>query len=160
MYDKPCHMRGLFGEGMRETHKVLFVAENLIAQFLPRLAKHLDREMIHVTMYATQWLLTQYTSSFKFDLVTRVWDCFLFEGWKITYRVMLSILQHTQAQLLSMSFEEMLGFFRTLPDRPEIGASIVDDAMKIPLKTSHIVKYEKQWQRSQTDQQDQQLEHT
>ena len=151
MQDEPCRIRGLFGEGMRETHQVLFVAEKLIHQFLPKLAKHLDREMIHVTMYATQWLLTQYTSSFKFDLVTRVWDCFLFEGWKITYRVMLSILQREQAQLLSMSFEDMLAFFRELPERPEINATIVDDAIKIPLRTSHIIRYEKQW-RVQQDQ--------
>lgn len=155
MYDEPCHMRGLFGEGMRETHKVLFVAEKLIHQFLPRLAKHLDKEMIHVTMYATQWLLTQFTSSFKFDLVTRVWDCFLFEGWKITYRVMLSILQRCQAQLLAMSFEEMLGFFRDLPERPEINASIIDESIKIPLKTSHIAKYEKQYHAQQEQQQQQ-----
>jgi len=151
MYDEPCHMRGLFGEGMRETHKVLYVAEKLIEQFLPKLAKHLDREMIHVTMYSTQWLLTQYTSSFKFDLVTRVWDCFLFEGWKITYRVMLSILQRSQVKLLSMSFEEMLGFFREMPDRPETNATIIDEAIKIPLRTSHIAKYEKQWREQQED---------
>ena len=145
MYDEPCRMRGLFGEGMRETHKVLYVAEKLIHQFLPRLAKHLDKEMIHVTMYATQWLLTQYTSSFKFEIVTRVWDCFLYEGWKITYRVMLSILQQCQPILLAMSFEETLGFFRDLPERPEINASVIDESIKIPLKTSHIVKYENQW---------------
>jgi len=145
-------MRGLFGEGMRETHQVLFVAEKLIHQFLPKLGKHLDKEMIHVTMYATQWLLTQFTSSFKFDLVTRVWDCFLFEGWKITYRVMLSILQRFQPRLLAMSFEEMLGFFRDLPERPEINATLIDDAIKIPLKKSHIAKYENMWQAQQEQQ--------
>jgi hypothetical protein len=42
--------------------------EQLTHQFLPKL-KHFDKENIHVTMYATQWLLTQYTSNFKFDLL-------------------------------------------------------------------------------------------
>jgi TBC1 domain family member 10 len=153
MNDRPCNLRGLFGEGMRETHKVLFVAEKLIHQFLPRLGKHLDREMIHVTMYATQWLLTQFTSSFRFGLVTRVWDCFLFEGWKITYRVMLSLLQHSQATLLRMNFEEILAYFRELPDRADVGGNIVEDAIKIPLRTSHIVKYEKEWRAQQPAQQ-------
>ena len=104
MYNEPCRMRGLFGEGMRETHQVLHVSEQLIHHHLPRLAKHMDREHIHVTMYATQWLLTQFTSSYRFDLVTRVWDCFLGEGWKITYRVMLALLQTYQSQLTKMSF--------------------------------------------------------
>lgn len=144
MSDKPCRMRGLFGEGMRETHQVLFVAEKLIQQFIPRLAKHLDREHIHITMFATQWLLTQYTSSFRFDLVTRVWDCFLFEGWKITYRVMLALLLQCQSALLKMSFEEILAFFRDLPNHVE-GGTIVDAAVKIPLRRKHISKYEKEW---------------
>jgi len=144
MYDKPCQMRGLFGEGMRETHQVLHVAEKLIHQFLPRLAKHFDKENIHVTMYATQWLLTQYTSSFKFDLVTRVWDIFLFEGWKIIYRVMLALLKQWESQLLRMSFEEILAFFRELPDRVE-GYAVIEIALKIPLRKKHVVKYEKEW---------------
>jgi hypothetical protein len=154
MRDEPCRMRGLFGEGMRETHMVLYVAEKLIHQFLPRLSRHFDREMIHVTMYATQWLLTQYTSSFRFDLVTRVWDCFLFEGWKITYRVMLSLLQHYQSDLLKMGFEEILAFFRELPDRAE-GGPIVDAAFRIPLRRKHIEHYEKEW-RERQEKEDQQ----
>jgi hypothetical protein len=73
MQDRPCRMRGMFGEGMRETHQALYVAEKLIHQFLPKLTKHFEKETIHITMFATQWLLTQFTSSFRFDLVTRVW---------------------------------------------------------------------------------------
>ena len=137
-------MRGLFGEGMQETHKVLHVAEKLIHQFLPKLARHLDAEHIHVTMYATQWLLTQYTSSFRFDLVTRLWDVFISEGWKVTYRVMLSILHHVQTTLLQMSFEEILAFMRDIPDRVD-GNKMVDNAMKIPLRKRHISKYERDW---------------
>lgn len=145
MTDKPCKMRGLFGEGMRETHQVLFVAEKLIHKFLPLLAKHLDKECIQVTMFATQWLLTVYTSSFRFDLVTRVWDSFLVEGWKATYRVMLSVLQHWENDLLTMSFEEILGFFRSLPDKID-GNLIVNTATKIPLRWHHIHRYEREFE--------------
>jgi hypothetical protein len=144
MHDKPCEMRGLFGEGMRETHKVLYVAEKLIYQFLPKVAKHLEKEHIHITMFATQWLLTQYTSSFKFDMVTRIWDCFLGEGWKITYRVMLAMLQQWQNNLLKMSFEDILNFFRELPDRID-GPRVLETALKIPLRRKHIAKLEKEW---------------
>lgn len=101
-------------------------------------------------MYATQWILTQYTSSFKFDLVTRVWDSFLGEGWKIIYRVMLALLSQWQSQLLKMSFEEILAFFRELPDRVE-GYAVLEDALKIPLRQKHILKYEKEWQARQNN---------
>lgn len=148
MSEKPCNMRGLFGEGMLETHKVLFVAEKLIYHYLSRLARHFEKEHVHVTMYATQWLLTQYTSSFKFDLVFRVWDAFLGEGWKIIYRIMLALLQKHQAQLLKMTFEEILTFFRDLPDRVD-GAQIMEMALKIPLRKKVIAKYELEWEAKQ-----------
>ena len=148
MHSKPCQMHGMFGEHMSETHKVLFVAEQLIQQFLPKLYKHLDREHVHITMFATQWLLTQYTSSFPFDLVTRIWDCFLVEGWKVTYRIMLALLVQCQAKLLKMSFEEILAFFRTMPESVE-GAATMEAALKIPLKTAHIAKYEREWEAQQ-----------
>jgi TBC1 domain family member 10 len=137
-------MRGMFGEGMRETHKVLHVAESLMHSHLPKLARHFDRENIHVTMFATQWLLTQYTSSFKFDLVTRVWDAFLGEGWKIIYRVMLALLLQHQSQLMRMSFEEILAFFRDLPEKVN-GNAVMETAMTIKLKTSQIARLEKEW---------------
>lgn len=151
MSEKPCHMRGLFGVGMAQTHKVLFVAEKLINHYLYRLARHFDKENVHVTMYATQWLLTQYTSSFKFDLVFRVWDAFLGEGWKIIYRVMLALLQKYQSQLLKMSFEEILTFFRELPDRVD-GNQVMDMALKVPLRRKVIAKYEKEWDAKQQQQ--------
>lgn len=141
MRKAPCRMQGLFGEGMRETHKVLYVGEKLIQIFLPKLHQHFQREHIQVTMFATQWLLTVYTSSFPFELVLRIWDAFLFEGWKITYRVMLALLQTSQNDLLAMGFEDMLAYFRDLPTR--VDRSIMDVALRIPLRRANIRKLEK-----------------
>ena len=103
-------------------------------------------------MYATQWLLTQYTSSFRFDLVTKLWDCFLYEGWKITYRVMLAILKSNQSKLLELNFEEILAFFRELPN--DSSGQLVLDSIKIPLRTAHIRKYEKEFQKEQRQKND------
>ena len=45
--------------------------------------------------YATEWLLTMYCRGFSFDLVTRVWDIFFSEGYKIVYRVALALVKVT-----------------------------------------------------------------
>ena len=144
MNDQPCRMRGLFGEGMADAHRVLHVAERLIHRFLPKLSSHLEVEGVHITMYATQWLLTLYASSFPFSLVTRVWDCFLAEGWKVVYRVMLTLLANAQTELLNMRFEDILGYFRSLPDCVD-GDAVLDRAKSLPLRWRHIEKYEKEW---------------
>ena len=148
MKEEPCRIGDLFGEGMKQTHEVLYVAERLIHQFLPKLSKHFDREHIQINMFVTQWLLTQYSSSFHFDFVIRVWDAFLVEGWKITYRVMLAILEQVQSDLLSLSFEEILVYVRDIPDHVR-GRAVLERAVQIPLKTSHIRKYEKEWSTKQ-----------
>jgi len=77
--------------------------------FFPALFKHLEKQSIHVSMFATQWLLTLYTSSFLFDLVGRVWDYFISEVWKIVFRVMLELglelhsLKHSRSHNSSSS---------------------------------------------------------
>mmetsp|Transcript_39676 Transcript_39676/g.55953 ORF Transcript_39676/g.55953 Transcript_39676/m.55953 type:complete len:479 (+) Transcript_39676:224-1660(+) len=148
MNDVPCRMRGLFGVGMRDTHQVLYIADQLMKQFLPKLYKHLEVQSVHITMYATQWLLTLYTSTFPFDLVTRVWDAFLGEGWKIVYRVMLALLQESQSKLLKLEFEDILGFFRDLPNHVTAN-NIMEVAMKIPLRRKHIAKHTKDYEKQQ-----------
>ena len=131
---------------MTEAHQVLHVADRLISHFHPRLARHFDKEGIHISMFATQWLLTIYTSSFPFDVVTRVWDAFLSEGWKVPYRVMLALLEISQPTLMRMNFEEILNYFKEMPF--EIDANeIMELSFKIPLKKKHIVKYAKDFDR-------------
>lgn len=111
MTESPCRMRGLFGEGMTEAHQVLHVANPLINQYHPRLARHFDREQIHISMFATQWLLTMYTSSFPFDVVTRVWDAYYQRGGKLPivscwlYWRGLSIEEYVR-EYLTLTFEE------------------------------------------------------
>jgi len=150
MQDPPCQMRGLFGEGMSEAHQVLFVAQKLITQFLPRLSRHLHAENVDITMFATQWLLTMYTSSFPFDIVTRIWDCFLVEGWKVTYRVMLALLEGASGELIKLRFEDILGYLKDLPHRVDHDA-LMEATFKIPLRKKHITKYAKMWEKMQKE---------
>jgi len=102
---------------------------------------HFSNERVHISMFATQWLMTVYTSTFPFDLISRVWDSFLAEGWKVVYRVMLALLKQNQEILLSKGIEEIVPFLlRELPS----GASaelIMSLSQRISLKTRHIQKH-------------------
>jgi len=133
---------------MAEAQEILHIADRIFAQFLPKLYAHFERENVHISMYATQWLLTMYSSSFHFDLVTRVWDCFLYEGWKVAYRVMLALLTISQKELLSKRFEEVLGFLKDISNNID-GDAILDAALAIPLKTAHITKHRQDYLNTQ-----------
>lgn len=146
MNEEPYKLRELFGEDMAGTHEVLYIAEKLLAQFLPKLARHLEEETIHVSMFVTQWLLTLYTSTFPFDLVARVWDSFLVEGWKVVYRVMLSLLENASSDILELDFEEILAYFKEYPSTVN-GPVIMAGSLKIALKRKHIQKHVTDWRR-------------
>lgn len=144
MNKRPCILRDLFGESMSGSQRVLFIAEKLFQKFLPKLFKHFEKENIHISMFATQWLITIYSSSFPFDLVTRVWDIFMFDGWKIVYRVMLALLKHFSDELLQMDFEHILLFLRKLPRKVD-GQQIMEVALSFPIRTKHIDHFSKIW---------------
>ena len=145
MNEEPYNLRELFREDMAGTHEVLYIAERLIRHFLPNLYKHLENEHIHISMFVTQWLMTIYSSTFPFELVSRVWDSFLVEGWKVVYRTMLALLDHAQQQdLLNLHFEDILTYLREFPSKVD-GQSIMMASLKIPLKRRHIQKYAAEW---------------
>jgi hypothetical protein len=149
MNEEPYSLRELFGENMSGAREVLFIAEKLVKQFLPKLYKHMHKEGIHHSMFVTQWLLTVYTSSFPFDLVSRVWDSFLVEGWKVVYRIMLALLKHAEGTLLELSFEPILHYLSSFPPKVD-GQTIMQGSLKIGLKTKHIQKYAQEWRRCST----------
>jgi len=150
MNEEPYKLRELFGEDMAGTHEVLYIAEKLMTQFLPKLSRHLEQESIHVSMFVTQWLLTVYTSTFPFDLVARVWDSFLVEGWKVVYRVMLALLESAQADILSLSFENILGYLKDFPSTVD-GPAVMAGSLRINLKRKHIQKHVNEWRRHSGD---------
>ena len=47
-----------------------------------------------------QWFITVFTYNFHFEFSTRVWDCFLSEGWKVAFRVGLALLKASQRESL------------------------------------------------------------
>ena len=79
-------IRGLFMPDMAETHMALHTMSRLTAHHLPKVAKHFGKENIQFSMFATNWYLTIFSSFFPFDLVTRVWDSFLAEGYKVSLK--------------------------------------------------------------------------
>ena len=52
--EEPFHPRDLFGRDMTGTREVLHITEKLVAQFLPKLARHMEAEGVHVSMFVTQ----------------------------------------------------------------------------------------------------------
>jgi hypothetical protein len=96
---KKYDLANLYRPGMPKVMEVMGIYKILLNENLPEVATHLDQEGLHPTMYLSQWFITMFTYSFPFDFVTRVWDVFLSEGWKIVYRIALALLKISQSKL-------------------------------------------------------------
>ena len=150
MNDDPYSIRDLFTKDMSGSLETLFVADRLVQKLLPDLHQHLENEGINISMFATQWLMTIFSSSFPFDLVSRVWDSFLVEGWKVVYRVFIAILGSCEQELLNLSFEHILTFLRDkLPSKVD-GQAILAASLEVRLRSKHIRKYTKKFRTMQS----------
>ncbi|KAE8965054.1 hypothetical protein PR003_g29933 [Phytophthora rubi] len=127
----------LYRPRMPKVPEVTFVLQGLFKQIMPQLSAHLENEGLHPTMYLTQWFLTLFTYNFPFEFVTRVWDAFLHEGWKVIYRVALALLKVSQKTLLSSKFETIMEYFRDLPNKVDTD-EVLTAAYRLPIKRSQI----------------------
>ncbi|ETV89122.1 hypothetical protein H257_00498 [Aphanomyces astaci] len=146
---KKYGMADMYRPGMPRVMEIMWTFDQSMKQYLPKLADHLDAEGLHPTMYATQWFVTLYSYSFPFEFVTRVWDIYLHEGWKIVYRVALALLTVSEKTLLDASFEKIMEFFRDLPTSVHT-AEVLAVALEIPLTTKQLTAWHDEYQSSQT----------
>jgi hypothetical protein len=73
------------------------VFSTMFKETLPKLHKHFEGEGVHPKMFFFEWLLTLYTKALDFDLVSRIWDLFFFEGPFVIYRTAIGTYTRSSA---------------------------------------------------------------
>ena len=126
--------------------KRLYIFMKLVEKFMPKLYKKLIDKGVHPTMYASQWFFTCFTNSFPFEVIVRIFDCYLLEGEKIIFRTALAIFKLKENELLKArhfeSFMETLKNATTDIRDPEI---LLKTAFDFSLSRNHIIYYEQQY---------------
>jgi hypothetical protein len=91
--------------------------------------------------------MTVFTRNFSFEFVTRIWDIFIAEDYKIIYRVCLGLLKSIEAELLSSKFEAIMEHIRRIPRIVDI-EKVLESSWSIPLHRLKIKEFEDQFNRS------------
>jgi hypothetical protein len=145
---KSAHINAaeLYSPKMTLVHESIWVADKLIQQYMPILASHMEKENVLLTMYGTKWFITIYSSSFPFNIVTRIWDIFLIRGWKIVFRIMLAVLKIHEAELLKMDFEGIMNLLSKDAHKDLDVDKLFARAYKFPLKQKNIDALKVQYQ--------------
>jgi len=138
LLDSPKYaLSGMYAPGLPRFSEVMHIFNILCREAVPKLAAHFDAFGVDHAMYASQWFMTLFSYSFPFDVVMRVWDMFLFEGWKVVYRVALAVLKLSEKELVLMDFEELMPALKSLSTKysPNL---IIRQSLAIPLSRRRI----------------------
>ena len=93
---------GLYGSDLAGAHVEMRALGSLASLKLPKLAAHLGRLGVDMTLLATDWVLCLYATSLPAGATAvRVWDALFVEGPKVLFRVGLALLSRAQAGLLA-----------------------------------------------------------
>jgi hypothetical protein len=138
----PHQLRGIYEEGFPLAHKYIFIYEQLLQRFCPRLVKYLKDNMIDSSAYAFRWFVTRF-SEFPKVFVVRLFDIFLHEGMKIVFRIAIWIMQTYQKQILKMEFDETIVLLqRGLDKEPRFLQvdEIFEAVLKVDITTKELEK--------------------
>ena len=138
-------MEGLYQEGLPKLQLYHIVLEKLMRLHLPQIASHLfDNLSMLPSMFASKWLLTIFTYSFPLDVVVRVWDIFMSEGWTIVFKVSLALVNLLRNDIMrENNFENVLRMLEEYPLSVP-GRTIISAALQIPLSTIDLQTIEQE----------------
>jgi len=106
-------LRGHFLPEMPKLQLRLFQFDRLIEELLPVLHVHFLRQGVKSSMFCSQWFLTLFSYRFPLEFVFRIYDNCLASGIEAIFGFALSLLQKNEAKLLSLKFDELVGFLNS-----------------------------------------------
>eukprot|EP01065_Artemidia_motanka_P020838 TRINITY_DN2485_c0_g2_i2.p1 TRINITY_DN2485_c0_g2~~TRINITY_DN2485_c0_g2_i2.p1 ORF type:complete len:371 (+),score=94.38 TRINITY_DN2485_c0_g2_i2:133-1245(+) len=139
MHGESFAMQRLFLPGFPMMLQFFHVFEGLLERFYPKLSAHFRRHKVSAALYATQWFLTLFVNQFPHHphLLLRLLDIFMSEGWKIMFRLGLTLLHSREKLLLTLDFDHIMMELKNLhfdqdPDK------LLRAALDLNLKHAHV----------------------
>ena len=119
--------------------KRLYILIKLIKKYMPKIYEQLNKYNISPTMYASQWFFTCFSNCLSFNIVVRIFDCFLLEGEKIIFRIALALFKLKENILINAkSFETIMENLKLISkeiDNPDI---LLNTAFNFSLSKENI----------------------
>ena len=107
----------LFEKDLEKLRKYFYVFDRLICILLPELHHHFQENNVNVSYFISPWLITLFTNIFHTIkdrnnplILLRIFDLFIFSGWKSIIKIGISLLKNCELKLLNLSSEELLSY--------------------------------------------------
>jgi len=133
-------LRGMFLTGFPSLNKCYVILEALLQKYIPDLFAHLRKNHVPPSVYADAWFLTLYLVRLPVGTVSRVWDCFIAEGWLFIFRVAMAIMQLSKDVIMNYGFEHTLRHLASYPQTIDKDL-LIDTAIKFNLSAKTFTKF-------------------
>ena len=149
---KNYSFEGLYKEGFPDLKKKFYVLLNLEKKYIPKIYDIFKRDGVFISIYASQWLLCLFAKDLKPNILVRIFDVFLFEGFKVIYRFALAFLKLKEKEFIS----NKKGIFYSMNTIKLLFDNIdIDELFKVAfsfsLSRSHIKKYEEEYEQNKNN---------
>ncbi len=145
-------VEGLYLPGFPDLQKKFYVLLNLEKKFIPRIYNIFKRDDVHCSLYASEWFLCLFCKNLKPSILVRIFDVFLYEGYKVIYRFAITFLKRKEDTFI----KNKKGIFfsaetlKTLFDDIE-AEELFKEAFDLSLSKKHIAKYEKEYEENKNN---------
>ena len=143
---------GLYKEGFPDLKKKFYVLLNLEKKFIPKIYDIFKRDGVFISIYASEWFLCLFTKDLKPSILVRIFDVFLFEGFKVIYRFALAFLKLKEKAFIN----NKKGIFYSMNTIKLLFNDVdIDELFKVAfsfsLSRSHIKKYEEEYEQNKNN---------
>ena len=144
---KNYELESIILPGFPGLKKKFYVLLNLEKKFVPKVYEILKRDEIFPSLYASEWFICLFSKDLKPSVLVRIFDTFLYEGYKVIYRFALAFLKMKENEFIRCK----PGVMFTMDIVKELLCNIDVDilfktAFNFHLSKKHIVKYEKEYE--------------
>ena len=150
-------LEGFFKKDFPDLRKCLYVLLSLVKKFIPKVYYQLRNKKIYPTMYASQWFFTFFACVFEFDVLVRIFDCILLEGFKIVYRIALGIFKLNEDKIVNKNnFEEIMENIRMMTKNINVD-ELIKASFSISFSRKDIKRYEERYEKTKNNKDDEMI---
>lgn len=144
MTDKKHAMHGFFIPGFPKLKRFQDHHDKLLAQYLRKLKKHMDKSGIQSSLYTLKWFFQCFLDRVPFSLTLRLWDAYVLEGEVILTAMAYTLLKLHEKTMLKMDMDEMNEFLQIKLEQDfgysddEVMIALFDSIQELSKRNLHL----------------------
>ncbi|KAK9379862.1 rab-GTPase-TBC domain-containing protein [Kockiozyma suomiensis] len=109
---KSYNIREMYLPEMPGLHLHLYQFDRVIEDTLPAVHRHLARQGVLSSMYASQWFLTMFAYKFPLAIVLRIFDIVVAEGLEAILRFGVALIRKNEEAIVQLEFDALVTFLK------------------------------------------------